>query len=182
MIAHSSQAPSLFCAAVIASAHGVHGHVKVKCFLEDQRHLKDYSPFLNEKGEEDYKIKKILSQDKDVLIVSLEGVVDRNQAELLRGSKLMLSRERLPELSEDIFYHSDLIGLSVKSLKGHVLGKVHGLHNFGAGELLEVKTLKGDLEMIPFTQAIVSEVNLEQGTLLLSEEGEMFLTGGLNVS
>lgn len=182
MIVSSSKAPSLFCAAVVASAHGVQGHVKVKCFLEDPSHLKTYSPFSNEKGEEVYKFKKVLSQDKDMLIVSLEGVGDRNQAELLKGAKLMLSRERLPELSDDTFYHRDLIGLSVMSSKSQLLGKVYALHNFGGGELLEIQPLEGDLQMIPFTQANVPEVNIKEGTLLLSGEGELFLKGDHDVA
>ena len=178
----SSQAHSLFCAAVIASAHGVRGDVRVKCFLEDPTLLKTYSPFLNEKGEESYKIEKVLSQDKDSLIVSLQGITDRNQAELLKGEKLMLSSESLPKLAEDTFYHRELIGLSVKSPQGQPLGMVNALYNFGAGELLEVKTLSGDLQMIPFTRDIVPEVNTKQGDLILSEEGEIFLKGDQDVS
>lgn len=178
----SSQAHPLICAAVVASAHGIRGHVKVKCFLEDPKLFKTYSPFLNEKEEEVYKIEKVLSQDKDILIVSLEGVTDRNQAEHLKRAKLMLSSERLPELSEDTFYHRDLIGLSVKSLQGQLLGEVHALYNFGAGELLEVKTISEDLQMIPFTRGTVPEIKLEEGDLLLSDEGIMFLKGESNVS
>ena len=182
MALDASQTPSLFCAAVIASAHGVQGHVKIKCFLEDPSHLKNYSPFSNENGEAIYTVKNVLSQNKDILIVTLEGITDRNAAELLNGAKLMLSRERLPELSEGIFYHNDLIGLSVEFPKGQLLGKVHAVHNFGAGELLEIETLKGDLQMIPFTEVTVPEVNAKKGTLLLSEEGEIFLKGGYDVS
>ncbi len=178
----SSQAPSLICAAVIASAHGVRGHVKVKCFLEEPKLLKTYSPFLNEKGEEGYQIEKVISQDKNTFIVSLEGVTDRNQAELLKGVKLMLPSARLPELSEDTFYHNELIGLLVTSLQGQPLGQVHALYNFGAGELLEVKTLTGDLQMIPFTRDVVPEVNLKEGRLFLSDEGEMFLKGDSDAS
>lgn len=178
----SSSPHPLICAAVIASAHGVRGHVKVKCFLEDPKLFKTYSPFLNEKEEEVYRIEKVLSQDKDILIVSLEGVTDRNQAEHLKSAKLMLSSERLPELSEDTFYHRELIGLSVKSIAGQLLGEVHALYNFGAGELLEIKTLTGDLQMIPFTHGSVPEVNLKERTLLISDEGEMFLKGEPDVS
>ncbi|HUX80670.1 MAG TPA: ribosome maturation factor RimM [Alphaproteobacteria bacterium] len=171
----SSQDHPLICAAVIASAHGIRGHVKVKCFLEDPALFKTYSPFLNEIGEEVYKIEKVFSQNKDIFIVSLRGVADRNQAELLRSAKLMLPKERLPELSEDTFYHRELIGLSVRSLQGQLLGEVHALYNFGAGELIELKTLAGDLKMIPFTRETVPEIKLEEGTLLLSDAGEMFL-------
>jgi 16S rRNA processing protein RimM len=178
----SAQPNSLICAAVIVSAHGVRGHVKVKCFLEDPNLLNTYSPFLNEKGEDVYRIEKVLSQDKDILIVSLEGVTDRNQAEQLKSAKLMLSTERLPELSEDTFYHRELIGLSVKSLSGQPLGEIHALYNFGAGELLEIQTPTRGLQMIPFTRDTVPEVNPKEGVLLLSSEGEMFLEKDSDVS
>jgi 16S rRNA processing protein RimM len=145
--------------------------------LEDPSQFKSFSPFYNEKGEETLKVKKILSQDKDVLILALEGVSDRNQAELIKGSQLMIPRETLPELSSDTFYHRDLIGLAVKSTKGHSLGVVHALYNFGAGDLLEVKTPAGKLEMIPFTQETIPEIKKEEGFLLLSELGESFLEG-----
>lgn len=177
-----TQASTPFCAAVVASAHGVHGHVKVKCFLEDPSKFMDYSPYLNEKGEEVYKVKKVLSEDKDVLTVSFEGLSDRTAAENLRGSNLMLSPERLPALSEDTFYHKDLMGLSVKSLENQPLGEVHALYNFGAGDLLEVKTLEGKLQIIPFTESVVPEVHMVQGYLILSAEGEMFLKGEFHAS
>lgn len=177
MTSLSSVTSSPFCAAVIASAHGVHGHVKVKCFLEDPTRFKSYSPFSNEAGESVYTVKKVLSQNKDVLVVSLDGVIDRTMAEGMRGEKLMLSPDRLPRLVEDTYYHKDLIGLSVMGTNGRSLGTVHALHNFGAGDLLEVKT-STDLVMVPFTHDMVPEINLEAGIVRLSEDGEAFLEGG----
>lgn len=178
----STSHSSLFCAAVIATAHGVHGHVKVKCFLEDPSQFKLFSPYSNEKGDTSYTVEKILSQNKDVLIVSLRGVNDRNQAEHLRGAQLMLSKERLPELSDDTFYHADLIGLTVESSQGRPLGIVHALYNFGAGDILEVKLTTDKLGMIPFTKEAVPEVNIQQRIIRLSEVGETFLEGGNYVS
>lgn len=177
MIPGSSSASSLFCAAVIASAHGVQGHVKVKCFLEDPSRLKTYSPFSNEEGHSVYTVKKVLSQHKDVLVVSLEGVTDRTQAEGLKGSKLMLSSERLPPLVDDTYYHKDLIGLSVIGTDGQSVGIVHALHNFGAGDLVEIKTLTGALYMIPFTHDMVPKMDLEKGILQLSKDGESLIEG-----
>lgn len=181
-LAASTPLSSLFCAAVIAAPHGVQGWLKVKCFLEDPSKFQAYSPYSNERGEECFIVKKVVSQDKDILIVSLDEISDRHQAELIKGEKLMLSRDRLPDLSEDTYYHTDLMGLSIKSFSGDFLGTVHALYNFGAGDLLEIKTIEDKLEMVPFTRASVSEVNIEKGFLLLSEEGEMFLKGDRDVS
>ena len=178
----STHDSSLFCAAVIATAHGVRGHVKVKCFLEDPSQFMAFSPYSNENGEESFVVEKVLSQNKDVLIVSLKGIQDRTQAEHLRGAQLMLSKKRLPELGEDTFYHSDLIGLDVLSHTGERLGVVHALHNYGAGDILEMQTPDSKLEMIPFTKKSVPSVDLQKGMVHLSEEGEMFLKGGTYVS
>lgn len=175
MMAQSLPHPPLFCAAVVASAHGLHGHVKVKCFLEDPRCLKTYSPFSNEAGEPVYTVKKILSQDGDMVLVSLEGVDDRTEAERLRKTKFMLSEERLPELSDETYYYKDLIGMSVISPENQPLGVVHAVHNFGAGELIELKILNERLLMIPFTHEMIPEVDLKKRLLRLSQDAKVFL-------
>lgn len=173
-----SSPSSFICAGIIASAHGIKGHVKVKCFLEDPSHFQAYSPYSNEKGEPVYQVDKVLSQDKDVLTIALHNVTDRNQAEELRGAKLMLAEDRLPTLPDDIYYQKDLIGLNVQSSTGQPLGKVHAVHNFGAGDLVEVETLTKTRELVPFTHENVPQVNLKERTLTLSEDGEAFLSGG----
>ena len=165
----------LFCAAVVASAHGLHGHVKVKCFLEDPRCLKTYSPFSNEAGEPAYRVKKILSQDGDMVLLSLEGVEDRTKAEHLRKARFMLSQERLPNLSKDTYYYKDLIGMSVLSSEDQKLGIVYAVHNFGAGELLEIKGSNERLYMLPFTHTMVPEVDLEKRLVRLSQDAKTFL-------
>lgn len=169
---------SLFCAAIITSPHGIQGHVKIKCFLEDSRTFKAYSPYFNEQGEPAYKVNKVLSQDKDMIIAALEGTADRNAAEHLKGAKLMLPRDQLPDLEGDSFYHADLITLKVISMLDKPLGKVHALYNFGAGDILEVETNEGKLVMIPFTHDIVPDVNVKEGYIRLSETGTDLLKGG----
>lgn len=174
MAESSFPASPLFCAAVITSAHGIRGDVNVKCFLEDPQHLLAFSPLMNEKGEGLYKLEKIISQKGDVLVIKLEGLDDRNAAEALKGTSLYLSREVLPALPQETFYHQDLIGLDVHSEENKVLGHVHALHNFGAGDLLEIKTYKGLLFMVPFTKVFVPQVDLEKKVVVLSKAGEAF--------
>ncbi len=166
---------------MIAAAHGVHGHVKVKCFMEDPSQFKAYSPYADRDGKETFIIDKVVSQADDVLIVALSGIKDRNQAEYLKGAELMLSRDRLPKLADDTYYHADLIGLKVVSSQGDAVGIVHALYNYGAGDILEIKTPQ-KLEMVPFTHALVPEIDLAKGFVRLSEEGEHFFQGGDRVS
>ncbi len=166
-----------FCGAIITTPHGLHGHVKVKSFLEDPISFVRYSPFYSETGDKEYTVTKIVSSSKGTFTLALEGVTTRTDAEQLKGAKLMLPREKLPTLEEDTFYHADLIGLDVVTLNDQALGTVYALYNFGAGDILEVKTLTKKLVMIPFTCTILPEVDIKKGLLRVSEEGEKLLTG-----
>ena len=178
MTPRSPSSPSLFCAARVASPHGVRGHVKVKCFLENPGQFTTFSPFFNAKGEEAYWVEKVMSQDKDMLIISLKDISDRNQAEQIKGAELFVPRSKLPKLAENSYYHHDLIGLKVKSTQGNLLGNVYGLHNFGAGDVVEIKTLQGKFEMLPFTKDFIPDIRKEKGEIIISPEGEDFLKGG----
>jgi len=168
---------SLFCAAQITSAHGIRGHVKAKCFLDNPHDLLTYSPLCNEEGEASYPVSKILSQTKDMLILQMEGVTTRTQAETLKGQKLMVDRRCLPELDEDTFYHADLMGLSVLTEDGAQIGKIRALHNFGAGDILEVETLSPTSAMLPFSQEMVPEIDLQNGWIKISSRAVLFLGG-----
>ena len=178
MALSSSPSSSLFCAAVITAAHGVRGQVKVKCFLEDPRNFKTYSPYFDENGEKIYRVQNARVSQNETLVVGLEGITTRNDAESLKGAQLLMDRSALPALKEDTFYHQDLLGLTVKSQAGDVLGVIHALYNFGAGELLEVKTAEGSLEMIPFTKEMVPSVDLKAGKVVISSEAADLLKGG----
>lgn len=169
-----------FCAAIITTPHGLHGQVKVKSFLEDPTCFVRYSPFYNEARDKEYTVTKIFPSHKGGLILTLKEVTTRTDAEQLKGATLMLPRKKLPALAEDTFYHADLIGLEIVTPDGHSLGNVHALYNFGASDILEVKTLLGKLVMIPFTRAILPEVDIKKGILRVSQEGERVLTGETN--
>ena len=90
--------------------------------------------------------------------------------------RLYADRSALPELkSEDEFYQADLIGLEVRLADGSAAGKVAGIYNFGAGEILEIKVADGGrLEMIPFTRAYVPEVNIKDGYIIVSSVSMQF--------
>ena len=78
-----------------------------------------------------------------------------------------MERSLLPELPEEEFYHTDLIGLMALTAKGEKVGTVNALYNFGAGDLIEIKTSDNRLEMLPFTKAYVPTVNLKDGFIIV---------------
>lgn len=172
------QKSSLICAGIITAPHGVQGHVKVKSFLENADSFLVYSPFYTEEGEPAYKVMKVLSENKDTLVLSLEGIQDRTAAEMLKGAHLMIPRAHLPLLQDETFYHTDLIGLQVLSPTHVPLGTVAAVHNFGAGDILEVQIVGGKREMLPFSKDMIPSLDITTGTLKVSQGGEFLLKGG----
>ncbi|MEJ2377061.1 MAG: ribosome maturation factor RimM, partial [Pseudolabrys sp.] len=80
-----------------------------------------------------------------------------------RNTDLFVPRARLPAIEEeDTFYHADLIGLAAVTAEGESVGTVSAVHNFGAGDIVEIApTAGGQTLMLPFTQDAVPEVDLK---------------------
>lgn len=151
--------------AIIASAHGIRGAVKVKTFTSSPTNMLAYGALRDEKGRE-YHLKLVRLVSSDSLIAVVEGISDRNQAEALRGTKLYIGRHQLPDLVEEEFYHSDLIGLKVQDLEGQDIGRVQAVSNFGAGDFLEVMDADHHLYTISFTREAVPMIRLSEKELM----------------
>ena len=147
----------------VAGAHGVRGDAKLKAF-GDPAALCRYGPFLDEAGQVLLTPKGARPGPNGLVIAWFEERLTREQVQALKGTRLCVPRAALPDTDEDEFYHADLIGLSVESLEGEALGRVKAVHDFGAGDLLEVSGPDGAW-FLPFTQAAVPHVDLAAGKL-----------------
>ena len=121
---------------VIVGAHAIKGEVKLKSFTSDPLSIGRYGPLRSSLGQV-FEITK-LKPARDDFIASLKGVGDRNAAEALKGVELFVAREKLPKLKIQEAYAHDLMGLDVVLENGTTLGKLVGMPNYGAGDLLEV--------------------------------------------
>ena len=150
----------------VIGPHGIRGEVKVKTFTEEPRSLAAYGPVETAQGD---RLKILaLRESKDAeVVVSFAGVKDRNTAELLKGIELYVRRDALPKPAEGEFYHADLVGLEVEDEGGAVIGKVRGVQNFGAGDLIEIEDFEGDLRFVPFTTEAVPVVDIAQGRIVI---------------
>ena len=151
---------TLVCIARIAGAFGVKGEVKVKSFTEYATDCFDYGPLLSEHGA------AVLSPAsfrpvKGGFAVSCPEVSTPEQADALRGTELFTAAENLPEPEEDEFYYSDLVGMQVKTVDGKNAGTVLAVHNYGAGDLLEIKPKEGGSFYHPFTKEAVPKVDMK---------------------
>lgn len=156
------------CVGQIGAAHGVRGEVRLRSFTGDPEAIANYGPLQTEDGCA-VEIES-LRPAKDHFVARLAGIADRDAAGRLANAKLYVPRERLPELDEpDEFYHADLIGLAAVDRAGGRLGTVVGVHNFGAGDLIELKLDSGGkTELISFDAATVPEVDVAGGRLIVA--------------
>lgn len=151
----------------IGAAHGLKGEVRLLSYTDDPQAIAGYGPLEDETGARSFTI-AALRPVKDGLVARLEGVSDRTTAEALNGVDLYAPRTRLPSPRSDEWYHADLVGLVAMSAEGAALGQVVSVQNYGAGDLLEVRPATGGKTvLVPFTQDVVPEVDVEAGWLLM---------------
>lgn len=155
---------SKICLGSFISPHGVRGAIKVKTFTEVPQNLIAYGPLMDDQGHI-YHLTIIGNPAPDIVVVTVEGIKDRNQAEILRGKKLYIDRNLLPALLEDEFYLADLVGLQVTTNEGQLLGTVKAVNNYGAGDFLEVASETGQSLTIPFRKEAIDAVDLAQRKL-----------------
>lgn len=160
------------CIAEIMTAHGVRGLVKLRCHLEDPQDLKDYLPLFDDKGRTYTVVLK--NPVKRDWIAEINGISDRNDAEKLRGLKLYVPREALPDTGDDEFYYEDLIGCAALSTDGADMGSVIAVENFGAGDLLEIKPPGGASYYLPISDPYVQDIDLEARRIVI-EPAEEFM-------
>lgn len=157
----------------VAGAFGVRGEVRITSFTGDPLALVDYKTLQREDGSPALTLTAGRAV-KGGVIVRAKEVETREQAEALRGLKLFISRDRLPEPEEDEFYVTDLIGLAVETAEGEALGRVKSVQDFGAGDLLEITPAEGGATWyLPFTRAAVPDVRLADGVVVAVKPDEV---------
>lgn len=156
----------------VAGAFGVRGEIRITTFTEDPLALATYKVLTREDGSPGLTITAARAV-KGAVIARAQGIDTRDQAEALRGLKLFIAREALPAPDEDEFYHADLIGLSIETAEGELMGKVKTIQDFGAGDLIEVQPPMGASWWLPFTREAVPEVRLAEGKLIAMRPAEI---------
>jgi 16S rRNA processing protein RimM len=154
------------CVARIGAAHGVRGAVKLWTFTEDPLAVQRYGPLLTKDGARQFEVTHA-REAKDHLVATLKGVATREDAERLNGVELYIAREKLPETDEDEYYHADLIGLAAVTADDSSIGRVIAIHNFGAGDIIEIAPPHGATMLLPFTNAVVPTVDLAGGRVVI---------------
>ena len=156
------------CVAQIGAAHGVRGEVRLRSFTQDPLAVTSYGPLESEDGARRFEI-ETLRPVKDLFVARLKGVSDRDAAEALTNLRLYVARDQLPPTEDaDTFYHADLIGLVAVTEGGAPLGTVTAVHNFGAGDVIEIAPAGGgEPLLVPFTDTTVPAIDLAAGRMVV---------------
>lgn len=169
----AARAPSV-CLGHVAAAHGLKGEVRLVSYTAEPADIARYGPLEDERGLRRFTVLS-LRQGRGGLIARMEGVSDRAAAESLKGVRLYVPRDRLPAPEAEEWYHADLVGLVAVSPDGAALGQVVAVHNFGAGDLLELRPAEGGATvLVPFTHEVVPEIDIDSGWLLLDPPPGLF--------
>jgi 16S rRNA processing protein RimM len=156
----------LILVAQVAGGFGVKGEVRVTAWTADPMALMSYGPLLRAEGSVGLTL-TTARPDKNGVVGRAKEITTREQADALRGLKLYIRRDSLPEPDEDEFYLADLVGLQARDPEGVVLGKVKAVQNFGADDMLEIApAAAGPTWYLPFTRTAVPELHLADGWVL----------------
>ena len=160
------------CVAKIGAAHGVRGEVKLWPFTEDPMAVIDYGPLSSKDGARQFEVVRARIA-KDHLVAALKGITTRDDAESINGIELYIPRDRLPPTDTGEYYHADLIGLRAVDPEGAEIGKVLAIHNFGAGDIIEIAPPQGPTLLLPFNDVVVPTVDLDKGQVVIAIPGEI---------
>lgn len=159
----------------IGKPHGIRGEVTVEVLTDaPQERFVAEAVFSTEPAARGPLTVATARWNKDILLLGFEEVLDRNQAEALRGTRLIFETEAAQEQNDDdAWYEHELVGLAVR-IGSETVGKVSALNPRPAQDLLVVTTDSGAEVLVPFVTEIVPEVDIEAGFVRLTPPGGLF--------
>ena len=159
---------------VFGAAQGVRGEVRIKSFTADPKAIGGYGALTDKAGSRSFRVESLRPLRDDMLVVRLAGVSTRDAAEALTGVELYARRDQLPPPEADEFYWDDLVGLAAATPDGASLGRVVGLVNYGAGDVLEIAPDGGgETLLLPFTKAVAIEIDFAAGRIVVAPPREI---------
>ncbi len=108
----------------------------------------------------------------DMLIAQLECLPDRNASETAHGMLVGVPRAALPPAGKNEYYWADLIGLDVLNTKGQLLGRVLGLIETPANDVLRVGDGEKAEQLLPFVAAVILDVDKAAGKVHVDWEAD----------
>ena len=152
----------------IVNVRGLKGEVKVNSYSEDPNRFEKIKTIIVKQKEnsKQYSIEKV-SYTKNQVVLKLKDVDTIEEAEKLRNSIILIDRDELGELPEDVFYIADLIGLDVYTDENEYLGKVDEIFNTKSNDVYVVKDDLGKNKLLPGIPEVIKEISLENKKIIV---------------
>ena len=158
---------------VFGAPQGVRGEVRVKSYTSDPKAIAAYGALTDGRGAR-FRFESVRLLKENMLVARVAGVATREAAAALTGTELFARRDQLPPPDEDQFYYDDLVGLAAVARDGTPIGRVAGLSNFGAGDVLEIKLQAGgESLLLPFTKAVAVEIDFAGEWIVIEPPAEI---------
>lgn len=157
------------CLGAFAGAHGVRGDVKIRAFTESEESIAAYGPLFSEDGRS-FAVRFLRVLKPGLVLARVKEIATREEAEAVSGRKLYIDRSALPQAAPGEYYIEDIVGLSAFDEEGAPLGRVAAMHNFGAGDILELVSGSGKSVFVPFTDAAAPALDVDAGRITLRRE------------
>jgi len=156
----------------ITAPFGIKGWVKIQPLTAKAENLLAYSRWWLGRGDgwQEVEVTEGKAHSEKLVVARLSGCGDRDAAAQLRGSDIAVPRSQLPEARSGEYYWADLIGLAVVNTGSQDLGRVAGIMQTGANDVLVVE---GERErLIPFIAEVIREVDLAAGVVRVDWSSE----------
>jgi 16S rRNA processing protein RimM len=139
----------------------------LKLFTDSAANLSAYGPLRTQDGRTLF-VQSARDTKGGEAIATFEDVKDRETADALKGKDLLVSREVLPGTADNEFYHADLIGLRADDSGARAIGHVRAIHNYGAGDVIEIERPDGDSVLLAFTSENVPLIDVKGGRIVVA--------------
>src|SRR5260221_864775 len=158
--------------ATVVGPHGLKGEVRVKLHTDSAENLRAYALLRTTDGRA-LRLNNARDSRSGEAILAFAEIGNRDAAESLRGKDLLVARKALPEIATNEFYHAELIGLRADDSESRTIGHVRAVHNFGAGDVIEIGRPDGDSVLLAFTSENVPLVDLAGGRIVVAVRKEI---------
>ncbi|MDZ4717770.1 MAG: ribosome maturation factor RimM [Roseiflexaceae bacterium] len=152
----------------ITSSFGLRGQLKMVALTNQIDHLQRRIRTLYIGPErQPYQIQKLIEHKPGILIVTLDGIRDRDAAELLRGTEAFIREQEAAPLGEGEYFIHSLYGLLVLTEAGEEIGRVREVLETGANDVLVVARTGGGEALIPLIRDVVRDLDIAHGRVVI---------------
>lgn len=151
----------------ILAAHGIKGQVKIDVQSNNPLRFRRGHLLFVEKLQKQLKITAV-QEHKSCLLLTLQGVDDRNQAEALAGSLLQVEESDLPKLPEGEYYYYQIEGIKVfDAEQGMLIGEVEEVLDYTANDVFVIRREGKRPLLLPALKSTVNRLDIEGGKMFV---------------